>query len=766
MSYENQALIESEENALENHEFVSNVSYSNSVKFNKNSFKNNLGNVKQVSRHPILVICALILIAVVGIFIFQSDEEIPSLFNDLIIEATDVQKADQIESFKIAFKEALKDGDIPPDTAKYLSEKGYLVGYLDENGNFVESYDSKRASVLKKGSTIITANDFIKEIENNVDLFDAFTYATYDDTAYYFDDTAKEVFAEIGASRNEFSNNDSFNNVMNGKLTTKNINLNNVERKEYKEKDEDGNEITVIKYEKVGDDVSTKNATAESIITTVSEKNLASNSTDATLMAADELKVADTISQEKRSMAFYATFMENISKMKAGKGQDSQINQAMNFLYDKAENEVVDVKTGQITKTSGSPLESPSLNAILMSKKVDPSETVNYTTDRILETAKNQLNLALASNESVSSNTSDIINTTVASVSTKVTSKIGRLLSGGTTVAMSTVLSPLVPTISSSLIRSSLDSMNGITAGEFLVEGAVNLGRTLAVRGSGATAGDTSAVLAYQKLNNKILAMEAAADRLNRSPFDITSKNTFLGSILYKFALTINTSSIFSGIKTLSNLAGKSLLALVPSASAADEANSFLTSFGQCETSAAIGAVSSVHCSPIATFDTSTLDNLYENEEYIAFVNENTILENGTRKVKPGSYLANFIDYNNNRKAPLGTIDGDILEQLRSESSFSDISSLIRLFYDATDAEKDIATGAAFVNSANNPEWEKQYKYAQRYISMARAVSAMRQFSSDENAYGSIKFHEGKENPIIAYMRSSQNNVIASIDNE
>jgi hypothetical protein len=77
-------------------------------------------------------------------------------------------------------------------------------------------------------------------------------------------------------------------------------------------------------------------------------------------------------------------------------------------------------------------------------------------------------------------------------------------------------------------------------------------------------------------------------------------------------------------------------------------------------------------------------------------------------------------------------------------------------FKDASEDELRLATGAAFVNSANNPDWQQKYKYAQRYVSMARAVAAMRKFSNEPTAYTNLKFHEGTENPVIAYMHRNQ----------
>ena len=83
------------------------------------------------------------------------------------------------------------------------------------------------------------------------------------------------------------------------------------------------------------------------------------------------------------------------------------------------------------------------------------------------------------------------------------------------------------------------------------------------------------------------------------------------------------------------------------------------------------------------TFDTSTLNNTFNNPEFIAFVEENTVLdESGNRTVKDGSVLAKFIIYNNERKTPLGVMDGGILEALAGEGAgkipfISDILKMI-----------------------------------------------------------------------------------------
>ena len=129
----------------------------------------------------------------------------------------------------------------------------------------------------------------------------------------------------------------------------------------------------------------------------------------------------------------------------------------------------------------------------------------------------------------------------------------------------------VIPTIDSSLINNSFDTISGVNAGELLVEGAVNVGAALALQ-SGATVGNASAVAAYNQVVEDVLAMDAEVDRMHRSPLDITSKNTFLGSIMYKFAIsTIKSGTILNKIASVSKVTASSIASILPTTYADDE---------------------------------------------------------------------------------------------------------------------------------------------------------------------------------------------------
>lgn len=679
------------------------------------------------------------LLIIVLVIVFSSGNLIPAAISERLVEATDVQYADATESKMLVFQQALDAGSLPENTIKRLKAQGVEV-----NG-----------SSLVFDGEIISAQDFITKVHNNARLYQAFTAATYDRAAYYYDEAAEEVFKKIGTTRDNYTASSNFDSIMSGLVGEgSNINISNAGLVE--KVDSEGKKTT--EYEQIGEKANSKEVSAEDFVKTVTENNINENSLLATMDATTALNTADIISKEQKSSIFFAAFMENISKMKAGQGSTSKINEAMNYLFHEEESSVVDTKTGEVIKTKGSMLEAPSLYAVLSGEKINAGDVTNYASDRILKTVENRAGV-----EKIDEKTRE---ESITSTNTKIRGSIGKLLTGGEEQASFETISPIVPTINSSLVENNFESIGGIYGGEMLVEGAVNVGKMLA-KASGGAAGDNNAAKTYASLTSDILALDAEVDRMSRSPLDITSRNTFLGSIVYKLAMGIGKSKVGSVIQNIGSTVGivlkESFNNLTPSSFADDKTDGYLTYFGDCETISSIGAVGSVTCSEITTFDTSTLNDTFHNDGFINFVEENTELdESGNRTVKKESKLADFIKYNNERITPIGVMDGGILEAVSSGASkisfISNIISMIKAWLGADEEEKNLATGKTFVNSSSNPEWET-YKYAQRYVSLARATDALRQYDGDEMAYSDLKYFEGNESPVIAFLNDYYNEI-------
>ncbi len=731
-----ETLLENERSALTHNQIVSRVSGKN-VNLEK---KSGVG----------VIVAVAATIGVAGLF-FMSSNALPISASERLIEETDIQYADAVESKLIVFQRALINGELPDDTTENLLRKGVEVGYV-ENGEFIVNNKPKRSLALRLDNKIIEAKDFTNEVLINTALYEAVNAATYSRAAYYYDESAREVFRQIGTSRNNYTSEKDFESTTNALLGEgSRISVNGVEKVEKTRTNENGETETYYEFEETG---GTTTSSSDGFIAGVASKSTGASTIDATMNAANTLNIADTISEEQRSKKLFLSFMENISMIKTGAGNDAKVSDVMEYLFKNTESQVVNIETGEVISVSGSMVESPSLYAILSGTPVDATQTKNYSSDKILNLTQNLTGGNITNNN---------IRGAVTSTDTRVRGSIGRFINNdGKTAADSSYLNAASPIINSSLVNNSFSTMTGVSGGELLVKGAIGVGRDLA-KASGATAGSNEAVKSYAKLTSTILALDAKVDRMSRSPFDITSRNTFLGSIVHDLAFAIKPSfSLLTQFGNITRVFGSAIAKILPNTHADDSSERFLANFGtNCETLNSIGAAGSTTCSEIATFDTSTLKDPFSDPGFNKFVEENTTLDGaGNRIINPGSDLANFINYNS-RLTPTGVTDGGILQSLKGGSSsisfISNILSMVQDSLDTTDSMKKIATGEAFVNSSSNPDWEV-YKYAQRYVSLARATASLKQFTNDKTAYTNIKFFEGNENPVIAFIKS-QNSV-------
>lgn len=671
---------------------------------------------------------------------------IPAAIMERLFETFDTQRADTVESMMIIFQQALKVGEIPKKTAEILKEKNFLVGFI-KDGNFVEGNKSEGGElVIKDNDKIISQSNFISEVHQPL-LYSAFNDAVLgginSSVAYYFDDAANEVVKKY-SSRNNFSSEADFDETMDKIIgNSSDISINGVSVETSKNEDGEENEPQYVE--------SSGAANSESgvwgLISGVTSKITGSDKNSANTNCASVLNVADTVSRNNKSIRYYLGLMENISKMKVGEGNESKVTEVMDHLTNEHVYETNDVLSLEPVTFTGSALESPSLYAVLSGKKVDYGEVKNFASDGVLKAVENKLG-GVSGYDSITSN--------VASVSEKAKGAIGRLNNGSETCDTD-IISSVEPIMSGSLIDGSFKDINGVYAGELLVRGAASLGAEVA-RQSGGTTGDEVAVAKYNNLSNEILALDAKVDRMNRSPFDITSKNTFLGSIVYNMAFVWGgpKTSMFTISTSFISTVNKSFASIFPS-TLADGDSGYLSNFGDCETTSTIGAVGSVLCTESSTFDTSTLDNPFNNPDFIAIVEQNTTLDSsGKRTVKEGSMLENYLK-NTKRTTPAGVIDGGILESLENKTSsipfISSIASLVKKLTGASRENKAIASGAAFVNSESNPDWGA-YKFIQRYISIARAQALAKWVADDEAAYNNIPFLEGTENSVMAFFNN------------
>ena len=390
-----------------------------------------------------------------------------------LIEESDMQYTDAKQSSALVFQEGLVEGKIPTNTYERLKQEGIEVGYMDGENfiatnvspHLIAASDTTSITIgngtdkslsIKIGDTVIPASQFYDAVNSNVELYNAFTNATYGRAAYYYDAEAQRVFREIGTSRNNYGSDASFDEIMDDLLGSgHNFGVNNeswhymphwelndkkdpgsayihhwtAERDDFNcQGTTNGKQIAywnnyetewhgiyedgeLVDYYYTIEDVAVADSSygcttssSEGFITTLAQSNMTNDGdyTQTTLNTIDSLKASDTISKEKRSMLLYAGIAESFSRTKAGYGSTNSetnsilaavatigattgggdVNDVMNWLYTSTTTTVASVNGDTVT-TTGSPLESPSLYAILTGETISASEVENYSSDRI-----------------------------------------------------------------------------------------------------------------------------------------------------------------------------------------------------------------------------------------------------------------------------------------------------------------------------------------------------------------------------------------------
>ena len=191
---------------------------------------------------------------------------------------------------------------------------------------------------------------------------------------------------------------------------------------------------------------------------------------------------------------------------------------------------------------------------------------------------------------------------------------IGTLGSYALAAVVQGVVSFMVPKVVTMIARDLATNIGGEDFGNAIASGAnMYMGQNHQFGGGSLASKETLG--AYLQEQEKYVAEQARYERASRSPFDITSRHTFLGALIAKsIPLLTQTSSVTSGIANFSNTALVSLSSLSPNASAmtsaitAHEAAERTEHY--CPELDSIGAVADPFCNPyfITDFDTMGSD--------------------------------------------------------------------------------------------------------------------------------------------------------------
>lgn len=323
-------------------------------------------------------------------------------------------------------------------------------------------------------------------------------------------------------------------------------------------------------------------------------------------------------------------------------------------------------------------------------------------------------------------------------------------------VALYTIIPIAAKNLAKMMIKDAATEWFGEDLGNAIISGANKYTGGNGTSG-GQSPGGEQEVMSYLGARDVVIAEEGEYQRSIRSPFDIASRHTFLGSLAYSIIPLAYSGGIMTNLADISSLVSSSAIAMLPTASAIDT-NSALNSKGSCDLLGSTGAVGDAFCNPYIITDVSTMNtspiavndivhnihgedvlaatSVYEN------VGSDNFEENGS--IKKDSNLAKYITYCGQRTSQYGIKDATIASQLTGENSTaSKIIGFVPVLNNIQDIVQGIsdevnmgwANGSACVASSENGHWD-EYKWYQRYAEDQRLLENMNPgYVSEVTAY-------------------------------
>lgn len=717
------------------------------------------------------------LLASGGFLFFFSQSALAPHLSNLYTEATDLQFTsynsrntrlfkyllDGGDQIKIGFNAKYKYTTFSPYMKSRLKKNGIEVGRIDADGNFVASTGlSSSKTVLRYNGETIDAANFQAKFASDQGFQEAYYKAKRGRIVGFFDESADLYYEKKGATRDIFdrykSTGDSetdtanFRKTVSDRVTGADASLNSISRRE----NEEGEET----YEEDGErmrnaDVSGDTPEAKA---RVMVNDLAGKVSQGGAIACAVLRIGNmaavTVSayQMFQSIAYFLSIMEPVSKMMAGEGDASAINPVLNFLTTETTSEVDVVNPdGTVTKktVTGSPLQASGPKLILGNTRPNQDDLTPYSVDTITKAAQTialstgATNIAcdgvLAANAVISLASNAIPGGTLANFAVRVI--VNTVKNVAITGAISAIVGAVIPYVAKIFAGNIFEHYTGVPAGELFSLGAAQSNFKLATQGSAYMPASAEYIKTQNRQTAVALAQEAELDRRGRSPFDISSQHTFLGSLLSKFSYISNQNTLIGQVSSIMGTVSNAFNVFNPSASAYDEELSYTSNYQDC--SQLSDTVCDIYGTNIVGMDYSTIDLSPDDPTYVSVINPNL---DSDGNIIEGSELSKFITACVERESPWGVLDVNIMNSLQSSlgvigDNLYIIEDVMDIVNAAEDAEnRPWGTGEYCQMGDSNPRWNNEIRYYQRFVEDMRITSSM---TDDPDS-----------NPVIAYEKA------------
>ena len=652
---------------------------------------------------PVIIILIVILILIIVMFLASPIFMISTIDYNLqsSLGFSDTTAVIEEQGLNIV-EELAKKGELPDGFAGDLADAGILVGQVSSSGDFVRTnryianldgnqeiaasgfdYYATGAEgelAFLFNNQVVNADSFVAIVNSNPEMYAAYSKALDVTARFYYSNDVNDVYNELGLSRGTF----------NGWVGTGN---NETDMENFYEILEDilqsDISASMAGCEEEGNCDEAELSTGGDPSTIIANVSATSGGTD---QAAQLLNSAISASEPRQAARAFLAIEEPLQRARID--GDGPVNQVMTALSTPTKITYTDVNTGEEVTAEKSIISTSNFAAAVSNGKYSTSEANNFSRDRVL-VATEKMN-----NSTIGETT---VNDDKSSPST--------VLKRGNEAVNSEIINKSTSSVTIATAEFDKKIFSSIVGGNRIVEGGSYLSNTINMRTLGAMPSDAETIAKYQREVDVMVARKAEVERTTLSPFDVSTPNTFLGSIVHGFAkIMINHSSgsnslnVVSAISATTDLAGASINSLFDSTIAEGDDQKFTTLAGDCATvTTANNAEGDIYCNSHNTITTKYMKRT--KEEWINALSGSLDSEG---KVNENGELSNFIKLGMDREATVGVQSAAVCEAYKKDnpdliSELSDAVSKLFKVYDACKrVDPQISTGSQYTLSSSN----------------------------------------------------------------
>ncbi len=510
------------------------------------------------------------------------------------------------------------------------------------------------------------------------------------------------------------------------------------------------------------------------------------------------------------------SFFEVVDKTKAGLGDEAPLMAYSNALNERiaSSNIIIENNGEDLEDTEAveivrdrTAMESAGIASIYGGGPADPSDpsVSSFNLTNNMKNVLGGLGLGIASFEACTvARLATAVVSLGLSASCILTAGIGCLVKAFTKIkgkdvlksaGVGVLLSFLTPAVANIMQRNILKDFAGENYGNALAMGALMyLGSTHRANG-----GSLSSIKKYKQFavqQSQVIAENAKYEREGLNPFDITSKYTFMGTLLTQMMSFTHANSIMSTLTASGSVINTSLIGMTDTALAygiADDLPDNLDEYADtCPYLASIGAIGDSFCNPYVISDISTMDK--DPDEVLNKLKKNFSSDDGENVTIDGSSdLAKYIKYCDNRQSAFGIVDQNIAGEVAGTGDIDVGDSTANGFIngavgampfigDAIDIIQSVeqsnnigyisgesCVAGNSVSAPSSPDWSKA-KYYQRFIedqSLAESMGIIEKSAVTaylEDYYKEHPLDNSYEGIIARYSGLTKDNVVALLD--